>query len=64
MLEMTPEQLLAWTDLAYLTDMVSPAEALESAVRRPIDELAARTNCSPRLSGLQHVGRLAGLRPR
>jgi L-fuconate dehydratase len=29
MLEMTPEQLLAWTDLAYLTDMVTPAEALE-----------------------------------
>jgi len=32
MLEMTPEQLLAWTDLAYLTDMVTPAEALELLV--------------------------------
>ena len=46
MLEMTPKQLLAWTDLAYLTDMVSRDERWSSSAAAE-RRIGNTTNCSP-----------------
>ena len=43
LLEMTPEELLAWTDLAYLTDFVSPDEALRHSAEF-VGPAASRTS--------------------
>ena len=60
--EMSSEELVRAVDFRYITDLLTPDEAVDHSRRPPSDaSIPGRTPASRRLSGLHHVSRLARL---